>query len=100
MAKVYFLRHQAAGVLVEFPFAAQPSDKQTEAISKICFQRYGFGHAKTPEQPYWLRVVEHDVLDADTVPDVPVQGLSVVNEAALKGPTVSGIGHVTAGKGA
>lgn len=101
MAKIYFLQHQAHGVVFEYPFAATPTDKQTEAVRKFCFQLHGFGHAKTPTEPYWMRVLEIDVV-GDEVPDVPDRELSAVASpekgaarAAARPSGVSGTGWVS-----
>lgn len=103
MAKIYLIRHQAKGVVHEFPFAQEPSAEQLAAVKKLCFQSFGFGHPKTPTEPYWLRVVEIDLLGPDEVPHVPDRDLSTVpmapGEARAEIPTqtVSGSGHVTEG---
>lgn len=94
MASIFYVRHQAAGVVHEFPFAASPNEAQLAAVAKLCFQRFGASHPKTPDEPYWVRVVEVPLLDASDVPEVPDVGLSVVSLASLGEITASGVGHV------
>ncbi len=66
--KVYFLRHQAAGVLDDLPFAEPPTDMQRAAVMRNLRVRYGTHLPRTGE-PYWLIVVERDVLGPLDVPD-------------------------------
>lgn len=93
MAKVYLARHQAAGYLTDFVFTKPPSDKQMEAIKKLCFQRHGEKHPKT-EEPYWI-TVEERALVGDEVPDVPDRDLSTVSSAVMPGAQVQAEGTVT-----
>lgn len=100
MAKIYFVRHQAHGVVSEFPFSAPPSEQQIAAVAKRCFHSHGFGHAKTPDQPYWTKVVEFDVLGPSDVPEVPDRVLGPAGTpgagAASTGQFgISGAGHIT-----
>ena len=97
-AKVYLVRHQAAGLLHEFPFACHPSGEQLAALAKLCFQLHGAQHPRTRE-PYWLRVEELSLLGGDFVPDVPDRSLSVAQSAGAPRFEVSGTGHVTPPKG-
>jgi hypothetical protein len=78
MAKIYFVRHQAEGVVTQFPFSAPPSEEQVAAVSRFCFQSWGPTHPKG--DPYWTRVVEFDVLGPSEVPDVPQRALSLSKE--------------------
>lgn len=94
MKSIYFVRHQAAGILTDYPFASAPSQAQLAALSKLCFQSHGAAHPKTKE-PYWVRVVEVPVLGASDVPSVPDRSLSVANEAPVQKFSVSGTGTVT-----
>lgn len=93
MAKVYFVRHQAAGILTDYPFASEPTAEQQEAVARLCFQRHGAVHPKSKE-PYWLNVVALGVLGADDVPTVPERDLSVANAAGVDEFAVSGKGEV------
>jgi hypothetical protein len=100
MAKIYFVRHQAHGVVHEFPFTEPPTQNQVAAVAKFCFQSHGFGHPKTPDQPYWTKVIERDVLGADEMPDVPERVLGPAGEAGVAVAeagkvVVSGAGTVT-----
>jgi hypothetical protein len=92
--KVYFLRHQAAGILSEFPFASPPTDEQIEAFARILRTRHGEEHPKTRE-PYWLRVYAAELLEADYMPAKPAPPSLADNLAALDSPQVSGTGHVS-----
>lgn len=99
MAKVYFLRHQAHGIVHEYPFVASPSDEQQAAVRQFCFNMHGFSHAKTPSEPYWMRVIEVEVLGPKDAPDVPKRDLSVVSEhgageTSIPGRTIHGTGVV------
>ena len=101
MSKVYFVRHQAAGIVAKYPFAEHPTEAQVAAVAKECFHSHGFGHAKTPDKPYWTTVVDFDVLGESDVPTVEERSLSVATapgvglaEAGQFG--VSGAGNVTA----
>lgn len=90
--KIYFLRHQADGVLHSFPFAKPPTEAQIAAVKKLCDRRHGNVHPKLKE-PYWMIVEEVDVLGAE-VPEVPEPGQVTASDAALQPMTVSGVGHV------
>jgi hypothetical protein len=90
MAKIFFVRHQAHGIVHEFPFSSHPTQNQVEAVARFCFQSHGFGHAKTPEKPYWTRVVEVDVLGPDELPKVSERVLAPVGE--------NGVADAEAGK--
>lgn len=103
MAKIYFVRHQAHGIVADFPFSEHPSKEQVAAVAKWCFNIHGFGHAKTPDQPYWTRVVDFDLLGASDIPKVEERVLGVAGEpgAARSSSSTfvaSGTGHVTGGK--
>lgn len=94
MKKIYFVRHQAGGVVHEFPFAQYPTDQQIAAVESICFDRHGFSHKKTPDQPYWTRVDEVSLFE-DEIPEVKKAGLSIANVANAAEFSASGIGHVS-----
>lgn len=101
--KIYFVRHQAHGIVSEFPFEAEPSDEQVKLVVKWCFNIHGFGHSKTPDKPWWTMVVERDVLGANDLPSVPDRELSVVGApGAGKSSTevfkATGVGFVSEGK--
>lgn len=99
MSKVYFVRHQAAGILTDYPFAAEPTESQLKALTKLCFQSHGAQHPKTGE-PFWVKVVEMDLIDSSTVLEVPEVGLSVAGASGLIGETIAtGVGRVINPKG-
>jgi hypothetical protein len=95
MAKVYFVRHQAGGVMHEYPFAAPPDAEQQAAISKLCSQRFGFSHSKTPGEPYWTSVVGVDLLGSGDVPAIEEQSAGTANMAGVGKVAVVGFGTVT-----
>lgn len=70
MAKVFYLRHQAAGILTQFPFVETPSETQIAAIKALCDDAHGELHAKTDE-PYWLKVVEATMFGPTDMPEPP-----------------------------
>lgn len=96
MAKLFFIRHQAAGVLFQFPFAQAPTQAQRVAVERFCVQQNGVSHSKTPGVPYWTRVVELDVLGPNDIPDVPEHTLSIVSSGGGNADKfiVDGQGHV------
>jgi len=95
MSKVYFVRHQAAGFVTEYPFAEEPTEEQIAAVAKKCFQSFGGEHPKSKEE-YWVKVFSFDVLGASDVPVVPDRSLSsVVNAAAAGEFLAAGTGTVT-----
>lgn len=99
MNKIYFLRHQANGVVHEFPFAEPPTEAQMKAVMRLCFMRHGGSHKKTPDEPFWTRVVEVELLGPNDIPDVPervLTGVSVpgVGKADTNEVSASGTGHV------
>lgn len=94
MSKIYFVRHQAAGVVHTRPFLAPPSDAQVEAVKRLCFQSFGATHPKDG-QPYWVRIEEVDALGPSDMPFVPERALAVAGEAPVGEMTVSGAAHVS-----
>ena len=72
--KIYCIRHQAAGVVFEYPFASPPSDAQVDAVRAFVDGRHGAKHPKTGQQ-YWMRIVEVGVLEGGQLPavDPPVR---------------------------
>lgn len=100
MRKIYVIRHQALGFVHEFPFANFPTEKQVDAVMRVCAVRLSAAeHAKTGE--YWHKVVEVDVLDTNDLPATVVStgGLSVANAASAEEFSVSGKAHVSNPKG-
>ena len=99
MKKIYFVRHQAHGIVSDFPFETSPSEEQVALVAKWCFHIHGFGHPKTPEAPWWTMIVERDVYGPADLPKVPDRELSVAGEpGTAKSSTsvfvASGTGHV------
>lgn len=107
--QIFFLRHQAGGVLHKYPFTAPPTSAQKAAVWKECFQSHGEMHPKehlnedgvtTHKKPYWTfddprALVTVDVLGPNDVPAVEDRDLRKVNEAAAAAPVASGKGTVT-----
>lgn len=101
MVKVYFVRHQAAGVLWEHPFAQYPNADQVDALARRCFQTHGAIHARTAE-PYWLRVDELELLGPNDIPVVPERSLTLADAvagAAAGQNIAAGTGTVTPKEG-
>ena len=100
MAKIYFVRHQAHGIVPNFPFKEHPTQEQVALVAKWCFQQHGFGHPKTPGEPYWTRVAEFDLLGPTDLPDVPDRVLAEVGGApgamtsTVSGASVHGTGVI------
>lgn len=94
MATIHYVRHQANGVVWEHPFAQPPTDEQIEAVARLCAQRWGYIHKKT-EAIYAIWSIEVPLLGPSDLPDVPAQGLSVVNEATVGELSVTATGTVT-----
>lgn len=100
MEKVYFLRHQAHGVVHKYPFSEPPTDAQKAQVAKEMLQIHGQFHKKLDadgnRQEHWLRVEEpvQVLLPADEIV-VPDRSLSVVNAAGTRAAVVSGTGTVT-----
>lgn len=96
MAKIYIVRHQAEGLLWQFPFAAPPTDAQLSVLKARCDRLHGTHHAKT-EEPYFFSVTELSLLGAEDVPVVAaiVTDGSKNNTAGVSEFGVSGVGHVT-----
>lgn len=93
MAKVYFVRHQAAGVLWDSPFGATPSAGQVGALKERCEQRHGDSHPKSGE-PYWLTIEEIQVLGDADMPDVSQSDGGVSSSASAGEFVASGTGVV------
>lgn len=64
--KVYYVRHQAAGVVHERPFVLPPTAEQLAPVLALCAERHGTKHPKTGAA-WWAKVVE---VDTDA-PDEP-----------------------------
>lgn len=96
MAKVYLVRHQAAGLVHEFPFGQAPSKEQVDAVKAFCLRAHGPSHPKTPDESYWVRVEERDLLgpgDMPVLPEPPSLSTSA-NLAAAGDFSVTGEGTV------
>lgn len=98
MSKIYFIRHQAAGIVTKdgapLAFGQPPTEAQFSAVERECFLTHGDRHKKTGEF-YWTKVVEVDVLGPDDVIEVQERSLSVANVASTSELTISGSATVT-----
>ena len=54
--KLYFLRHQAAGILHDAPFSAPPTQAEIAPLLNRCATSHGNTHHKTGED-YWTKVI-------------------------------------------
>lgn len=93
--KVFFIRHQAAGLITKYAFANYPTQTQIDAVSRECFQQFGAAHPKTGET-YFLQVVESVLLSSDAAIDVPERALNTVTTGSTMAGDLgaSGFGHV------
>ncbi len=53
--RVFFVRHQAAGLLHMYPFVAQPTEKQLATLAQLCTARCGAN-----DDGWWMQVVSVD----------------------------------------
>ena len=67
--KVYYLRHQAGGILTDYPFSKPPTGEQTKAISALMAATHGTKNKKDGAD-YWMIVVEKTVLEPNDIPAV------------------------------
>lgn len=78
---VFFVRHQAAGVVHQFAFLREPTDAQVAQVVAYCRSvGHAEGHPKSPDEPYWTRVVESPLLPQSAVawePAAPNQARSL-----------------------
>lgn len=84
--KIFFVKHQAAGVVHECPFAGAPNEQQLAAVAALCLQNHGFGHPKTDDVPWTSSIVEVELIGPSDVLEV---------KAPPKATAVSPIGEVT-----
>jgi hypothetical protein len=87
MSKIYLVRHQAEGLLWQFPFAAPPTEAQQAVLQARCDRVHGPKHPKT-EEPYFFKVVELSLLDAT---DVPAVAVAVSGDSASGGKSEAGL---------
>lgn len=91
MKKIWFMRHQAGGVLSDFPFAEQPTTEQIAPLRALMNARHGTHHPKTKEE-FWFAPYAVDVLEPGDIPSVKIPGSG---PAAMGGNTAHGVGTVT-----
>jgi len=100
--KLYFLRHQAAGVLHEWPFTEPPSEVQLAPILARLMVLYGLSHPKT-KASYWTRIVEAEALGPNDIPNAPIPGAPSgepgTGRGAVTGLVGGGTGSVRNPKG-
>lgn len=101
MSKIYFVRHQAAGIITKYPFSQSPSDEQIAAIKRECQAAHGELHPKEDEDgnraPYWTQVIDFDVLGPSDVPTFNQPASDVFNAAGVPEFSVTGSVSVTKG---
>jgi len=89
--RIYYYRHQAAGVCHAHPFSAPPSAEQLEAMRAAMRAAHGPVHPKTGA-PYWDRVVE---VETDRLPEpAPAGGDSSSGSGEMSELRAEGKGHV------
>ena len=96
MSKMHLMRHQAHGLLWQFPFESPPTDAQQAVLADYCLRLHGENHPKTGE-PYAAWVEEVELLGPNDEPRafIPVGGSSRDNSAGMPGNQASGVGHVS-----
>ncbi len=55
-AKMFYVRHQAAGIAFDHPFSSPPSQAEVAEVLAACEAKHGTKHPKTGE-PYWAKVI-------------------------------------------
>ena len=68
---VFFLRHQAAGIVHDHPFASRPTDAQIAPLRSLLEWRHGAAHPRTG-QAYWMDVVAIEVHEDGAIPVVDI----------------------------
>jgi hypothetical protein len=91
--KIYFVRHQAAGVVYDYPFLQPPSEEQIAAVKRRCFQSFGAEHPKLGE--FQTSIYETEALGPDEIPVVAERALGVAGAAPVGEFSVSGVATVT-----
>lgn len=90
MKTIFFLRHQAGGILAEWPFLSPPTEAQRKPIEDLMTRRYGSQHPKTKE-PYWTKVESVSVI----VGEIPrVEAPAGPSGVAITTPVARGAGFV------
>jgi len=89
--KIFFLRHQAGGVLWEYPFASDPTPGQVAPIETLMSLR--FGTVSKKGDTYWLRVVEVEVVPSGQTPHV-VFPSGRVSAPSMPSATLDAVGTV------
>lgn len=88
--KVFFLRHQAEGVLHAYPFATRPSPEQLQPLLEACERKWGPGHPKTGD-PFSFFIVELDAIAEGELPKLPEPPVAAPSVQPF---TISAVGHV------
>lgn len=95
MSEVFYVRHQAHGIVHEFPFSARPTAEQFAAVARFCFQIWGHGPQRTPGVAYTMGIASVPLLGAEDVPVVAARALSSARSLGATEFEVRGRGHVT-----
>lgn len=83
--RVYYLRHQATGVLHEYPFAQPPTAEQLAPLLAECRRLHGDDSPKGA--PWWTRVVDVEAFGPGDVPQFvrPDTAPMVIPNIAIRG---------------
>jgi hypothetical protein len=93
MAKVYFVRHQKAGIVTSHAFRSPPTEAQQAPIKAECERMHG--------REGWVMIHEAEfITDESTLPVFPERPGTVATgdntgTAGVAGPAVSAVGTVT-----
>lgn len=92
--KIYFYRHQFAGILYHLPFSGKPSDEDLELMRALMLARHGAKHPKTG-QTFWDAVVSVELHEPGSLKlALEEAGVKTPNLAAASEFHVSGTGEV------
>lgn len=93
MKTIFFLRHQAGGVIHEYPFAESPTPGQREPIETLMALRHGT--TAQDGSTLWMIVVPVQVIEPGEVPEVKLPGIGKENVAGVGEVSVHAVGTVT-----
>lgn len=99
--KIYFYRHQAGGLLSQYPLSAPPSEDDLAALRQLMRVRHGTHHPKT-KTLYWEKIVELECIDRGQLSKLLKEQATAAEagakagaaEASLQSVSVSGTGTV------
>ncbi len=85
---IYFVRHQLAGIVWEYPFAETPSAEHIAAVAAEADRVHGATHRATGEK-CWTRVVGVPVVAPGAAPAIPEPPEPTKGSVGV--PTVRGV---------